>query len=649
MIVKRIVPILASVMLAFLLLLFGAAGVAPAAEPEADLVLYNGKILTVDSPNPANYRVAQAVAIRNGKFQAVGANEEALAYAGPRTQRIDLAGRAVIPGLIDTHDHIHEYASHFFPEQRSDEDPPIVWSSLEEGLAQLRTLAMKKKPGEWIKTSIRGGANNPSAVVFPLAVQKGEITRFDLDKATPNNPLRIASIFFSPTGDSFVNTKALEPLLRRYGPDLPGLRKDAKGIPTGWLSGVADQTIDYEFANPANPAELGPYYRMEMEEVAAQGLTTVSTRLDPDSVAAYAWLHAKGEMPIRMAYTMETAARSLAPESIVSRMVGFQGGSGDRMWGIGDDMLWTIGLSVISIDSTPGIAGTCVSKPYPREAKDFFLWRYQFYGPNGLCRLTDPNYRDADLVRAAAKYGFRIAGMHTGGDLGIDQFLNLAEELSRQYPDLPQRRWAIDHCRYLSDQHAARARKLGIMFSCGPKYVYAGERGDIGAFTLIFGEMAQDVVVPWRRLISQGLRAVMELDQHAFHPMLALQVSINRKDITGKLWGPEQRIDRNQALYTYTRWAAEYVLKEKLLGSIEPGKYADLVVLNRDYTTVAEDEIGRIDPVLTMVGGQVVYSEPGFASVAGLPVVGYQGDRSYWLRGTPEDARRRSAGGGGGG
>jgi predicted amidohydrolase YtcJ len=624
-----------------------------AAEPEADLVIYNGKILTADSPDPSNFRTAQAAAIRNGKFQIVGTNDEALQYAGPNTQKIDLGGRTVIPGLIDTHDHIHQYAEHFFAEPRSDEDPALAWTSKDEGLAQLRTMALKKKPGEWIRTSIRGGgaggADNPNAVVFPIAVQKGEITRFDLDKVTPNNPVRIQSIFFSPTGDSFVNSKALEPVLARYGMDLPGLHKDAKGVPTGWLSGVADQTIDYEFSTPTNPAELGPAYKKEMEEVAAQGLTTVSTRLDPDSVAAYGWLHARGELPIRMAYSMETAARSLNPEAIVSRLVGFQGGSGDNMWGMGDDMLWTIGLSVISIDSTPGIAGTCVSKPYPREAKNFFLWRYQFYGPNGLCRLVDPNYRDADLVRAAAKYGFRISGMHTGGDLGIDHFMNLAEELSQQYPDLPQRRWAMDHCRYLSDQHAQRAKKLGLYFSCGPKYVYAGERGDIGAFKLIFGDYAEDVVVPWRRLINQGLHAVMELDQHAFHPMLALQVSVNRKDITGKLWGAEQRINRNQALYTYTRWAAEYVLKEKLIGSIGPNKYADLVVLNRDYATVPEDEIGRLDSVLTMVGGKIVYSEPSFASSVGLPTVGYQGDRSYWLRGTPEDARRRAGGGGGGG
>ena len=616
-----------------------------AAGSEADLILYNGKILTADSAEPNNYRIAQAVAIRDGRFQEVGTNDEIMRVAGAATKKVDLGGRPVIPGLIDTHDHIHDYSAHFFPNKQRDSDPAIAWSSMADGLAQLRTLALQKKPGEWIKTTIRGGnTGKPEAVVFPMAVQKGQVTRFDLDKATPNNPVRIASIFFSPTGDSFVNSKAMDMILARYGKDLPGLHKDAKGVPTGWLSGVADQTIEYEFATPVNPAEFAPYYAMEMQEVAAQGLTTVSTRLDPDSVGVYGWLNSRGELPIRMAYSMETAARSENPGALISRLIGFQGGSGDRMWGIGDDMLWTIGLSVISIDSTPGIGGTCVSKPYPREAINFPLWRYQFYGANGLCRLRDPNYRDADLIRAAAKYGFRISGMHTGGDMGVDDFIKLAEELSQQYPDLPQRRWAMDHCRYLSDKQAVEAKKVGLYYSCGPKYVYAGERGDIGAFQLIFGDEAKDVVVPLRRIIDNGLRAVMELDQHAFHPMLALQVAVTRKDVKGTVWGPQERITRNEALYMYTRWASEYVLRERQIGSIEKGKLADLAVLDKDFLTAPEDEIGRIDPVLTLVGGKVAYSQPAFANAAGLPTAGYQGDRSAWLRGGPEDARR---GGGG--
>ncbi len=632
--------------LCFLVLLTGRWSLAAT---QADLLIYNAKIHTVDNPDPNSYRVAQAAAVANGKFLAVGTNEEILKLAGPDTQKIDLGGRTVLPGLVETHDHIHQYAAHYFPEKRSKSDPRIAWRSKDEGLAELRTLVLQKKPGEWIKTTVRGV--NPSGggstlPVFALAVQKGEITRFDLDKVAPNNPVWIYSIFFSPTGDSFVNTKGLEPLLARY-PSLPGVHKDAKGVPTGWLSGVADQTIDYEFTEPIPPGKLGPYYKMEMEEVAAQGLTTISTRLDPDSVGAYGWLNARGELPIRMAYSMETAARSISPDAIVSRLTGFQGGSGKNMWGMGDDMLWTIGLSVISIDSIPPIGGSCVSKPYPREAQNFPLWRFQFYGPNGLCRLADANYRDADLVRAAAKYGFRISGMHTGGDKGVDLFLDIVEEMSKKYPEIVEQRWALDHCRFLNDHEAERVQKLGLEFSCGPKYVYSGDKGDIGAYKILFGEHeASDVMVPLRRILDHNIRAVMELDQHGFHPFLALQVVTTRKDMNGKVWGPEQRITRREGLYMYTRWSSEYVLKENLLGSIEPKKLADFIVINKDYLTVPENEIGQIDPVLTVVGGKIVFTQPEFATSMGLPQVGYRGEQTWWWRGTPADVTRPSGGDG---
>jgi predicted amidohydrolase YtcJ len=199
----------------------------------------------------------------------------------------------------------------------------------------------------------------------------------------------------------------------------------------------------------------------------------------------------------------------------------------------------------------------------------------------------------------------------------------------------------VDHCRFLTDAHAKRAQKLGLQFSCGPKYVHSGSRGDIGAYSIIFdAETAGDVVVPLRRLIDAGLRTTMELDQQTFYSFLALETAVTRKDTNGKVWGPQQRVSRNEALYMYTRWSAEYVLREDRIGSIEPKKLADFVVLDRDFLTIPEDEIGQIDPVLTVVGGEIAYSQPAFAGAVGLPVVGFQNSRSHWLRGTPEDAKR---------
>jgi predicted amidohydrolase YtcJ len=313
------------------------------------------------------------------------------------------------------------------------------------------------------------------------------------------------------------------------------------------------------------------------------------------------------------------------------------------MWGLGDNKLWVIGLSPISIDSVPPIGGSCTTKTYPREATNFPLWLQQFYGPNGLCRLEDPNYRTADELRAAAKYGFRISGMHTGGDRGVDKVLEIMEEMSKLYPDLSERKGALDHCRFLNDQEAVRAKKLGVMFSCGPKYVFSGEKGDIGAYSILYGpEIAADVVVSMKRMLDHGLLTTLQLDQRQFYSFLAIETAVTRKDINGKVWGPQQRIDRWNAFYAYTRWSAEYVLKEKLLGSIEPRKLADFVVIDRDFSSIPDDEIGQLEPLLTVVGGKIAYVQPAFAQSLGLPIAGFQEDRSFWFRGTPEDLQRRS-------
>ncbi|MBI4446436.1 MAG: amidohydrolase family protein [Acidobacteria bacterium] len=612
---------------------------ALAAVLEADMVIYNGKILTADHPDPKLFTVSEAAAIYDGKFVAVGSSSEILKYAGSSTQKIDLQGRMVIPGLVETHDHLYDYSTHLFPKGKPTvgmTDPAVEWPDKASGLANLSNLAIRKKPGEWIVTSTRATAQSGRGDVV-LELQEGKVTRFDLDTVAPEHPL---VLHWSVKSEALVNTKALQLLLARY-PQVQGVYVDSKGEPTGRLAGLAIWVLSYEFFPHVPPQELAPFYKAELEEVAAQGITTFSSRLAPNHLAAFSWLHARGELPLRIGFSLEAANRTVIPEAFVSRLTGLQGGSGNHLWGLGDDKLWMVGLSLSNIDHVPSIAGSCVETPYPREAEHFPLWRHQFYGPHGVCTLTSPDYNDSELLTAAARYGFRVSGMHSGGDRGINTFLELVEKLSQQYPDLPQRRWVIDHCRYVSEEQAQRAKKLGIIFSCGPKYIYNGESADVGAYSVIYGEkVGSDVVVPLRRLIDAGVRTTMQLDEHGFHPFLALEVAVNRKDVTGKVWGPQQRITRAEALYMYTRWAAEYVLRENRLGSIEPKKYADFVVLSKDYLTVPEDEIAMIDPLLTVVGGKIVYSNPEFAAASGLPQEGFRGTPTWWKRGTAEEAER---------
>jgi predicted amidohydrolase YtcJ len=609
---------------------------------EADLVIYNGKIMTLNSPDPKSFQTAQAAAIYDGKFVAVGSTDEVMAFAGAKTQKIDLEGRTVLPGLVETHAHIYNYAAHWFPKDQAqveESDPPITYTNKADFLAQLRTLALKKKPGEWIVMGPRGGMGG---VVVDL--QQGVVTLADMDKAAPNNPVHL---HWNVTVEGLVNSKALNPLLERY-PKIKGVKRDAKGNPTGRVTGVANLTLWYEFW-PQVPAEqIGPYYKMEMDEIAREGLTTVSTRLQPNHLSGYSWIHSHGELPVRMAYTLEAAARSEITPAVESRIIGLQGGGGNNFWGAGDDKLWMIGITVDSIDSVAGLAGSCVRKAFPREAINFPLWKYQFYGPNGTCRLMESaNYNDIDVLRYAAKYGFRVAAVHVSGDRAVDQYLDAMEELSKDYPQIIEQRWGIDHCQVVHEDQAQRARKYKPMFSCGPTFLWGGDKGAVGAFALVYNEKeAGDAVIPFRRFLNNGLVPVMELDSHGFHPFLALQIIINRKDQNGKVWGPDQALTRIEALYTYTRWASQYLLKENFLGSIEPGKAGDFIVLDKDYLTVPEDEIGRIDPLLTVMAGKVTYSEPKFAASHSLPTVGFQGNPTWWRRGTPGERPQGEGGGG---
>lgn len=235
-------------------------------------------------------------------------------------------------------------------------------------------------------------------------------------------------------------------------------------------------------------------------------------------------------------------------------------------------------------------------------------------------------------MRAAAKYGFRISATHVSGARGFGMYLDELEKLVKDYPAIAEQRWAVDHVNDVSAEQRGRAAKLGMIFSVMPRSLYqtASSRN---AYEIVYGEEeAGDRMQPNRTLIDLGLRPVIELDQHNFHPSLALQVFVTRKNAFGKVLGAQQRVGRREALYMYTRWSAEYLLRENVLGSIEPGKAADFAVLNRDYLTVPEDEISQIDPVLMVMGGKILYSEPRFANSQGLPTVGFQGDRSKWIR-----------------
>ncbi len=600
---------------------------------EADWVLYNGKILTADAEDPGTFTIAQAVAIYDGKFVVVGSNQEALDTAGPGTRRIDLAGKTVLPGLIETHLHVHTQALSHHARGVVEIQPSLIsWSSKEQGLAQLRSQAVLKRPGEWV-AAVVVGRSRLDGMVLGMSIANGNSltpSLAELDAAVPGNPLYLMLGNEEP---AIVNSQALNLLLARYPNGFPTIVRDTDGNPTGVLKGPVARLMG-EFLPEWTAEEvrkLAPMFRRELEEPAARGLTTVATRVDDNSMRVYQLLDEQGEMPVRLSYVSQIADHSPVAE-VLFRRVPMRAGHGTS-W------LWSSGATVGNIEGTTGpqAGAACIHGTYPRESSKFPAWLQQPWGPHGDCKLTgDPNNTVLrDFLLAAARYGWAVSNVHANGDRSLDDYMDVLEEAENRYSiraaDL---RFSLDHCGHLTEPQAQRAQRLGISFTCTPVSFNDAESQVVGAYAVIYDrETAADSYSPFQRLVRLGMKPSIHCEGHQDWPFTCLQWAITRIDkVTGEVWGLQQRIDRREALYTYTRWAAWHVWKEEDIGSIEAGKWADLVVIDRDYLAVPENEILQINPLLTIVGGEVRYSEPSYAESMDLPAIGFQAPADWWER-----------------
>jgi hypothetical protein len=271
--------------------------------------------------------------------------------------------------------------------------------------------------------------------------------------------------------------------------------------------------------------------------------------------------------------------------------------------GHGTDHLWAIGATPANTDGAyPNI---CASPDAPAEIKA----REQCFAvPGGTNRAG---------FEAIVRSGNRLTGTHVSGELGLDQMMDAIEAGSREAGLTPEqiraKRHSTDHCDYnpRPDQ-IERGVRLGIYFSCKSNGIW---RGNVKGFLSDYGEQYLDWIVPVKSILEAGGKAVMEIDHHLTDeesPFLDIQTFITREDDQGQVLGPDERIDRVTALKMITRWAAEYVLREDVLGSLEVDKWADLIVVDKDYLTIPENQIKEIKVLLTLVGGKPVYVGPEF-------------------------------------
>jgi len=562
----------------------------------ADAVYHNGKVLTVDE----RFSIAQALAVRDGKVMAAGSNAEILNLAGPKTKRLDLKGKTIIPGFIDTHSHLFQYAAANWVEdlERLEshlgqfKQSQISVKSVDEAVGALKKMIGEKPAGELVHVQL-----------LPIVIAEefgNKIGPKQMQEIAPKNPL----IVQLRGTDRIVNHLIFKFFTDYFGELPEDIDPAAQGRKPGHMGSGALRILFGEIL-VKNPQTLAAVYKKELQAWAAHGVTTWSSSLPTaKAMSGFTTLDRAGEMPIRFAYSHRMGASGSAqPEEFYRR-------SGD-IHGHGTDFLWMIGVALGSLDSSYPRHCTTIDAPEKIKSRE-------------RCEAD----RDYKVMRAAVQAGHRISGTHVYGDGVVDKYLETLEKASLEagmtLDQIRAKKHNIDHCGMSPrPDQIERGKKLGIIWSCAPRYIE-----DAMDISRDYGEKyAHELNAPIQTILRAGGKVVGEMDDGRLHrkeggAFAHIKYAVTRKDSEGRTWGPKQAVDKETALKMFTRWAAEYVLRENVLGSLETGKWADFVIIDRDYLNTRDEELSKINVQLTAVAGKVVYTDPEFAKAEGLPLVG---------------------------
>jgi predicted amidohydrolase YtcJ len=530
-----------------------------------DTVLVNGSIVTVDG----QFSIREALAIRDGKIAAVGTTADIRKLAGPQTRVIDLQGRTVIPGLIDSHMHAIRAGQSFSTE--------VNWvgaSSLTEALGRISEASHSMRPGAWL--IVAGGWN------VQQFKEKRRPTQAELVAAAPNNPVYVQLGYgwavMSPLGFKALNISSDADLPR------PGkLERDASGKPTGGIDGgggnLAIVALFDRLPQPTFDEQVEGTKKF-FRELNRLGITGVGdpggNNVDPKDYQAVFKVWRQGQLTVHVAYSLcgPTDGKEFEELKGLTQMLPM---------GFGDSMLHFNGLG------------------------ERITW-----GMNNNDKPTETDKeRYYEIAKWAAERGMPLT-MHWPRDENVDTLLTIYERVNKEVP-IGGLRWSIAHLNNASVPTLRRMKALGVGWTVQDALYFGGAQLQGAAAAAARREppveTAKEIGVP----VGAGT------DAHrvaSYNPFTALQWFLDGKAVNEvALRGPEETPSRADALRFYTLGSAWFSFDEDKRGSLEVGKLADLAVLTKDYMKVPVEQVGGIESLLTMVGGRIVYAAGPYAKL----------------------------------
>ena len=535
---------------------------SPAAPPPADLIVMNARIYTADANRP----VADALAVRGGRIVFVGSARGAMALVGPRTERLNLGGRTVIPGMVDAHTHLLGLG------QALRTVDLVGTRSYDEVVARVVERAKTARPGEWIRG--RGWDQNDwSDTRFP--------THEALSRAVPNNPVYVTRV---DGHAALVNAKALElasVTAATRDPDGGRFIRDSSGTPTGVLIDGAQGIVGRVIPATAAP-ELREQALAAINEANRWGLTGLhDAGVGAEGIDVYLALAREGRFDIRD-YVMIRANDSTL-DAFMRRgpQIGLFGG---RVW---------IRAIKLSADGALGSRGAALLEPYSDDP-----------GNTGL--ITTSAERVHSVAVRALRAGFQL-NVHAIGDranrMVLDQFAKALGEVP-----VADHRFRIEHAQILSYQDIPRFAELDVI----PSMQGSHQSSDMYWVPNRLGWARSQGTYTWRSLLNTGVVIPNGSDfpVEAVNPLISFHAFFTRQDLANYPaggWFPAERTTREEALLSITLWPAYAAFMEGETGSLTAGKYADFVVLDQDIMTVAPEHVLETHVVMTVLGGKPVY------------------------------------------